>query len=1078
MFDAETATLIRSAPPLLGVNPELLPQELTGIYAELAGLRLRAAQLDDDLDYLAQIERLARIAAVYEAQVDDTIEGEARRAAAFVAATAYQILGRVLPADPDWVGFLSAGAIHPRVAAPLLFLIAKQSPDAREAARALGGVRLEDVHRGALLESIQDLAQERFTAILERAERLARLQPDPDEMLTEQATQGLFGLCWAGLVQFVARLLDQPSPGLVYPLLETPQQTFDKVTQLSVAEVAPAPEGARLVSAYAGPRHLARLLRHIADGLENAGIANLPAPPGAEERSWRRWLRHRALTKPTLWPNHQAAIATDFLAAGTSAVLVLPTGAGKTTLSELKIAATLSAGRKVIFLVPTLALVDQLRDDLAESFPRSLANYEISMDGDLVAFIDGPELGSIEVMTPERLLAVLSFADADVADVGLIVFDECHLLSPTGGGVRSVDAMLCLLHALRRAPQADYLLLSAMLQNATDVAEWLDQLSGRRCISFLDPWKPSRQARGVVTYPATELTAANKRVWAANAAKRRGQLVDRPPLEVSPFALFGLHHAWTRNAPPDCRLVRLSDSTVSLSYGTGGATPNANHVGAALAESAARAGLKTIMFVNQADHAPATARGIVAGLPSVGALTELENDLWEDIIAELGGTQHSLINPMAPALPHNGDMIAIERRLAEALFRRRDGASVIVATPTLAQGMNLPAEVAILAGTMRHDDDGREPLKSHEILNAAGRAGRAGHLANGTVLLIPEPPVGFAADGKPTTEAFDMLARILPPNDQCVQIDDPLTVLLDRIQAGDVKGADVRYFLSRLRAAEGGEQDTDRPIEMMRRSFAAFQAHKAGAEAAFDAKLTSLKSTLDADVQAAEVVTVKIAAFSGMQLEPLAALAARIEAQIDHLPTTIIEWCDWLTDFLIGDRASYALLFGSDIETVKTVTRGKKTGGDSTDAEMTLLKPALRAWLTGAPFATIEAALGVAPAKIRTCKRARDFVLRLMNRRFYVIAGALTALVQHALQQANRVSANPAALEILAVAVRKGVDSPEKVAFAHRFPAIRSRVILHRTYARRLPDRPDQMGADFQTILRSIDAHLAFASTA
>ena len=46
------------------------------------------------------------------------------------------------------------------------------------------------------------------------------------------------------------------------------------------------------------------------------------------------------------------------------------------------------------------------------------------------------------------------------------------------------------------------------------------------------------------------------------------------------------------------------------------------------------------------------------------------------------------------------------------MFRRRDGASVIVATPTLAQGMNLPAEVAILAGTMRHDDDGREPLKS------------------------------------------------------------------------------------------------------------------------------------------------------------------------------------------------------------------------------------------------------------------------------------------------------------------------------------------------------------------------------
>jgi hypothetical protein len=177
-----------------------------------------------------------------------------------------------------------------------------------------------------------------------------------------------------------------------------------------------------------------------------------------------------------------------------------------------------------------------------------------------------------------------------------------------------------------------------------------------------------------------------------------------------------------------------------------------------------------------------------AGLPATGALTEVEGDLWQDIIAEMGGAKHSLINPTEPALPHDGDMIGIERRLAESIFRRRDGASVIVATPTLAQGMNLPPEVAILAGMMRHDDDGREPLKSHEILNAAGRAGRAGHLANGTVLLIPEPPVAFAANGTPTDKAFNMLQMVLPVNDQCVLLDDPLTALLDRIQLGDVNG--------------------------------------------------------------------------------------------------------------------------------------------------------------------------------------------------------------------------------------------------------------------------------------------------
>ena len=220
-------------------------------------------------------------------------------------------------------------------------------------------------------------------------------------------------------------------------------------------------------------------------------------------------------------------------------------------------------------------------------------------------------------------------------------------------------------------------------------------------------------------------------------------------------------------------------------------------------------------------------------------------------------------------------------------------------------------------------------------------------------------------------------------------------------------------------------------------------------------------------------VTMKVAAFTGMQVEPLTALTARIEADIENLPATIIGWCEWLVDFFIVDRSSYALLFGSDVETVKAVTRGRKTGGDSTDAELTLLKPTLRAWLSGEPFTAIEIALGVDPANVRTCRRARDFVLRLMNRRFYMIAGAATALVQHVLAENGRISPNPAVLEILGVAVRKGLDLPEKVAFAHRSPSIRSRVVLHRSYAARTVNRPDLLGADFQTILRSIDAHLA-----
>ena len=55
--------------------------------------------------------------------------------------------------------------------------IAQQSSDALEAARGLGGARVEDRHRGALIESTEDLAQERFTAI-PGGDRFAMVGPE------------------------------------------------------------------------------------------------------------------------------------------------------------------------------------------------------------------------------------------------------------------------------------------------------------------------------------------------------------------------------------------------------------------------------------------------------------------------------------------------------------------------------------------------------------------------------------------------------------------------------------------------------------------------------------------------------------------------------------------------------------------------------------------------------------------------------------------------------------------------------------------------------------------------------------
>ena len=1008
--------------------------------------------------------------------VDTGAEGETRRASAFVSATAYQILGRVTerPEDPT-PHFLGVSAIHPRLAAPLLFLVAEQNSDAREAAAKLQHAEEEDLLRNALVETIYDLATEQFASILSRADRLRETEPLTTAPPANRAAQALYGLCWTGLVALVAKLLGQDAPASRFLRFDTPQAAFSRVVELSTRPIVLPGAGGQLISTYSGPRHLARILRHVADGLQDAGIANIPPPAGADPAFWSNWLAHRAASKPVLWRSHREAIATGFLDSGQSSVLVLPTGAGKTTVSELKVASTLAAQRKVLFLVPTLALIDQLRDDLTKAFPPSLGDVGTSTDGDLSAFMSGTELASIEVMTPERCLAMLSYSADAIDAVGLVVFDECHLLSPQGGGKRSLDAMLCLLHILKRAPDADLLLLSAMLTNGAEVADWLKQVSGRPCIAFEDFWKPSRQARGVVVYSRAELTRIRRAALAQSRAKALGRPSSHQAPVATPHAVFGLHNNWNPRVEADTRLVRLSDAPVELAVSKNGyPTPNSNGVAGALSVHAARGGLKAIVFVQQAGHAPSTARKIAEAFPGPQALTSFENELWTAIKAEMGGEERSLVKPTAGALPHNGDMLPPERRLAESLFRRAGAVDVIVATPTLAQGMNLPAQVAILAGDKRHEENGRSPLEAHEILNAAGRAGRAGYLANGVVILIPEPVMAFDETMRPEDSAFGKLRSILPANDRCVSMADPIAALLDRIQGGDTGAREVRYLISRLGA---GEEDADQArtaaLGMMRRSFVAYRARSAGADADFEAKLQALEFALDEARLDEGHLSAKVAASTGMAVQPLAIAQARL-AENGNSPTTILDWSNWLIDFFMDNPASFQELLGEEAGTVQYVVRGKKKGGLPSAEEFAILKDAMRCWLTGRPLAEIETALGVPPKKLGWCPRSRDLVLKLANRSFYMVVSAIAELTK-ALARGGFIQLEGlAVVECLPLAFRNGFDLPDKIAYNLLRQPLRSRVLTHQAFDQQLGHLEPVVGEDFAAVHSRVAQLLAF----
>ncbi len=387
--------------------------------------------------------------------------------------------------------------------------------------------------------------------------------------------------------------------------------------------------------------------------------------------------------------------------------------------------------------------------------------------------------------------------------------------------------------------------------------------------------------------------------------------------------------------------------------------------------------------------------------------------------------------------------------------------------------MNLPAQFAILAGDKRQDASGRSSLEPHEILNAAGRAGRAGHLANGIVLLIPDPVAGFYSTGRPDSLAINKLRSLLPRNDQCVAMEDPVNLLLDLIQTGNLGNPAVRYFISRVRAGEMPAVASEEAVAMVRRSFAAFQARQAEQNAAFEQKVTALESVLAQNISSPEVAS--IAASTGLPDGPLLAVQTRFAADLSALPNSIPGWIDWIVEYFSADTQGYQALMGEDADVVNYVVRGKKTGGSPTAEEFERLKAGLRAWISGGTFREIELALGVPSGKLKYCPRARDLVLKLANRRLYLVAASIVDVARLTFSSQDVTPPQPAVLETLSVAIRKGLDTPDKIAFAYRRPNIRSRVFLHRDFASTLGAPADNSGLDYAAVLSQTTARLLFA---
>lgn len=1065
MFDPSTAALIRSTPPLDELDRDNLPDQLSDAYAKIVTTRLRLRSGEDvdtnELEKLIADNR--RLAFTNEAFVSASPDRDDRAAAAFVAATAHQLVfnaQRILTPDTPRSS-LDARGVSPDISAMLLFLVAEASADAGEMAQWVRPEQgADNPVEIALVQALRDLSLGRLRAIIRSdfPPKSGVRQPNPGDT----ASSALYFTLLKGVRALALQMLRTGEAGTS----SDPLEYFRRVKSLSTSEgdreVFDLPHGP--VSVFTGPAHLASILIAVARDMSGGAVVLLPSPSGVDPNRWRAYLRRLARRRPVLWRNHREAIESGYLELGVSAAVGFPTGAGKSALAELKIATALLADRSVIFLAPTHALVDQTRNSLAHAFPQANVRFEYFDDSSLAPDEDASP--DILIMTPEACLTRMSFDDSNFEDVGLLVFDECHLLHPNDpiADRRALDAMLCVLNFARLAQKADFLLLSAMMKNTDEIADWLNDLTERPCLALSLPWKPTRQLRGSVVYQDEEISDLDVKL-----EYRRQQTTTKTiPISVKrevpaqPFGLFSLKQTWETRSRDDYTFSPLLEEKPLLGINKAWRlTPNSGEVSSAIAAAAAESGIKSLIFFQSIRNAASSAKKISNRFVLAPVrLNSEEKKLFRIVRRELGGSAHLYLSVskgrvQSSAAVHHGLLLPEERRLVESLYQRKDGITALAATSTVAQGMNLPSELVIIAEDSRYDRnlDRREILEAQELLNAAGRAGRAGYNPNGIVLVVPGKVVSFDYEDAKIGTHWTELHQIFGQSDQCLEIDDPLTAVLDRIHANLIEDdALERYCVAKLAGGGTMDESGQRLSWAVNRSLAGFRARRQDDLAWISSRIQAATDLLEENASETDdddTASREIAAVLGISVDVVENLANRLTSAPPPALASVSKWRRWFFGWLADNPGFLDQLFRRDDLDSLFGSSFKKfeTEQERADYAVPVLKQLTRLWMKGCPLRDLEIALGIEHTKLKTCVGARKFVIRIVPSLAH--ASSLPAMLKQHLESTNgsAVSLVEPQLSQFAFCIRHGFDNHEKAALYVELREERlARVTVHKRF--------------------------------
>lgn len=444
---------------------------------------------------------------------------------------------------------------------------------------------------------------------------------------------------------------------------------------------------------------ISKLCAHLIDDLWQHSLhENLPSEPpsGAEEKypNLRRLfissLYARKTSEVELWPSQREAArrstdVTDDL------VVSLPTSAGKTRVAEIATLMALSSSRRVLIVTPLRALSAQTE----RSFRRTFAPLGFSVSslygasGLSTGDEDALRTREIIIATPEKLDFALRSDSSLIDDVGLIVLDEGHMIGPSEREIRYETLVQRL---LRRSDAADrrVICLSAILPSGDeldDLTAWIRSDEPGEAVR--SDWRPTRQRFGTLT-------------WSGEDAILRLDLDDDGPF-TDKFVLEKAARGKEKNPYPRKN----------------------SHLALFAAWEFANQGKRTLIFSTQANWVEGYGKQVV-DLCKRGYLDPLLDDQTSiaralEVGKEWLGENHPAVASLKLGVAiHHGRLPSpflreLEVLLAEGVLK------VIVASPTLSQGLNLNAAVLLVPALYRAG----EIIKGEEFANVAGRAGRA-----------------------------------------------------------------------------------------------------------------------------------------------------------------------------------------------------------------------------------------------------------------------------------------------------------------------------------------------------------------